>query len=314
MNRFEAIRVLCALACAAITASCAAKQETKNLMPPRVTGAVRLVFEGALGGAGAFSPGGMSFGPDGSLYICDTRRRCVLRLSGSGEELARFGGMEPRAERMFSPVDAAAGSGVDIFVLDGVNSRVIRLDRNLRSSATLTAAGGDNRSRFGTFAGMALDGAAGDLYLTDSSAGTVVRLDLTGNIAQVSGGFGSEKRSLRSPAGIDVGADGSLCVADPGLGAVAVSTRFGADIRLVGKGELEAPVDVVSLPDGRIAAADRRGVLVLSRAGVPEGLAGYGADREMTPRSIAHRAGKLYIGDARSRSILVYRLETAGNR
>lgn len=318
MNRTDALRVLCVFVCIALALSCAVKQgteESRSLSaPPKVTGSVRLIFESALGGTEAFTPGGMSFGPDGSLYVCDTGRRSVLRLGGSGEVLARFGGMEPRADRMFSPVDVAAGGGVDIFVLDGVNSRVIRLDRNLRSAGTLTSAGGDGRSRFGTFAGVALDNGTGDLYLTESSAGTIVRLDLTGNITQVSGGFGSEKRSLRDPAGIDVGADGALCVADRGLGAVAVAGRFGADIRLIGKGNLEAPGDVAFLTEGCIAVADRRGVLVLSREGVPEGLAGYGTDREMSPRSVAYRAGRLFIGDSRSRSILVYRVETAGSR
>jgi hypothetical protein len=68
-------------------------------------------------------------------------------------------------------------------------------------------------------------------------------------------------------------------------------------------------VDVAALPDLRLAVADRRGVLVLSRAGVAEGSAGYGADRDLSPRAVAFRGGKLYVSDARSGSILVYRVE-----
>jgi len=317
MSRTDAFRVFCVLLCATITLSCAAKPGTETSLlrpPPQVNGSVRLVFDGTLGEAGTLSPGGMSFGPDGSIYVCELGRRNVLRLGETGEVLDRFGGMEPRADRMFSPVDVAAGRGIDIFVLDGANSRVIRLDRNLRGASPLSSPGGNGRGRFGTFAGIAEDPGTGDLYLTESTAGTVVRLDLTGNITQVAGGFGSGKRSLRDPAGIEVDADGALYIADRGLGAVAVSTRFGADIRLIGKGALESPVDAALLPESRIAVADRQGVLVLSREGVPEGLAGYGTDREMAPRSVAYRAGRLFIGDIRAHSILVYRVETVSRR
>jgi sugar lactone lactonase YvrE len=312
------LNIFLGLSCAVIFFSCAAKpgQEgvSKPTALPQTTGAVRLVFEGTFGEAGMLTLGGISFGPDGSLYVCDTAHRALIRLGASGEVLARFGRTDSRKDRMLSPTDVAAGSGIDIFVLDGVNSRVFRLDRNLRDASPLTSGGAGNPSRFGTFAGIALDSESGDIYLTETSDGTVVRLDLAGNIVQDSGSFGSGKRSLRDPEGIDAAPGGVLYIADRGLYAVAVTARFGADIRLLGKGALEAPVDVAALHGGRIAVADARGILILSGAGVPEGFAGYGSDREMSPHSIAYHEGKLFVADARSRSILVYRVETGGNR
>lgn len=291
--------------------TCAQKpnREIAPAAPPAVTGAVRIVFEGMLGSGEKLSPWGLSFGAEGSLYVCDREARAVIRLDEKGAALSRFGGFESRADRMFSPVDVAAADGVDVFVLDGANSRILRLDRGLRESSTVYGGTETAGNRFGVFAGIALDHETGDLYLTDGSNGAIVRLDRSGNAPYVLGAFGSDHRSLRQPSGIDVDSKGVLLVADRGRGAVAILSRSGADIRFIGEGALEAPVDVAALPNGRLAVADRRGVLILNRAGAAEGLAGYGTDHALSPRSVAFREGKLYVSDALSGSILVYRVE-----
>lgn len=294
-----------------LLASCAGKpkQTEGPASPPAVTGAVRLVFESALDAGGNLSPWGLSFGAEGDLYVCDRESRSVIRLDGKGAVLSRFDGFESRAARMFSPVDVAAADGVDIFVLDGANSRVLRLDRGLRESSTVYGGSGTAGNRFGVFNGITLDRESGDLFLSDGVNGSIVRLDRAGNTPQVRGEFGSDRRSLREPAGIDLDAVGALLVADRGRGAVAYLPRSGAGIRYIGEGVLEAPVDVAALPNNRLAVADRRGVLILNSAGVAEAFAGYGTDRDLSPRAVAFREGNLYVSDARSNSILVYRLE-----
>ncbi len=300
---------LLAVLLAVLLASCAAKPEKASVpvSPPVTTGAVRLVFESALGG-GTLNPQGLSFGAEGSLYVCDRDSRSVLRMDGKGAVVSRFGGFESRAERMFSPVDVAAGDGVDVFALDGVNSRVLRLDRGLREPSTVYGGTGTAGNRFGVFNGIALDPETGDLFLTDGSNGAIVRLDRNGNTPRVMGGFGTDRLGLRDPAGLDMDSRGVLLVADRGRGAVAVISRSGADIRYLGENVLESPVDVAALPDNRLAIADRRGVVILTREGVAEASAGYGVDREITPRAVAFREGKLFVSDARSGSILVYRM------
>ena len=72
---------------------------------------------------------------------------------------------------------------------------------------------------------------------------------------------------------------------------------------------LEAPVDAAALPGGRVVVADRRGILIMSETGNPEGRSGYGVERNMSPRSVAYRDGKLYVSDGISGLILVYIIE-----
>jgi DNA-binding beta-propeller fold protein YncE len=276
--------------------------------PPSVTGAVRLAFLGAFGKE-KISPWGMSFGADGTLYVCDRDHASVIRMDGEGKVISRFNGLESRVERMFAPTDVCASGGIDIYVLDGANSRILRLDRDLRNAFVVYDGATEEKNRFSTFNGMAYDRESGDLYLTNGSDGSLVRMDMISKTVSATGVFGSEKKSLLEPVGLDVDKDGALMIADRKYGAVAVMSHFGADIRYIGKNVLEAPVDVAVLPQNRLAVADRSGVVIMTRTGTAEALAGYGVDRQMAPRSVAYREGKLYISDALSGSVLVYKLE-----
>jgi streptogramin lyase len=296
---------------ALLTVACAGKVRkpaAPSLVPP-VSGTVRLIFQSTVPMNARLAPRGISFGPDGALYISDRNSRSVMRLKEGETAVSRFGGLESRTKGEFMPADVCASGGVDVFVLDGVNSRVFRLDRNLRSASLVYEGSSADRGRFGVFLGIALDSGTGDIFLTDSANGAVVRLDpLSGSVRGL-GVFGDERSSLREPEGIASDNRGILYVADRGLGAVAVLTRSGEILRFLGKDILEAPADVTPLPGGRLAVADRRGVLILGKDGEAEGLAGYGTDRKMQPRSVAYRERKLYVSDTLSGSILVYRVE-----
>lgn len=306
MKRHSALPLLAVIGLLAF--SCAGKSPSAaHTAPPEITGAVRLVLVDSLGITGRLAPRGISFGPDGALYVCDRESRSILRLKPGDNEVARFGGFDSRAESRFSPEDVDASGGVDVFVLDEANSRVFRLDRGLRNGSVVL--GGISGGRFGTFRGLAYDRDAGDILVTNGADGTVERLDLLSGITRALGGFGDEHRSLIRPAGLATTSAGTIFVADEGRGAVAVLSRSGGEVRFIGAAALESPRDVAVLPGGLLAAADRRGVVILSRNGVAEGFAGFGAGREMQPVSVAWRDGRLYVADSRSGAILVYSME-----
>jgi hypothetical protein len=293
--------------------SCSGKMQEKSQspspLPPKVTGSARLIYLGVTG-TQKTAPWGMSFGPDGSLYICDRENSSVIRLNSEGKATSLFNGLESRVERIFAPIDVCSSGGIDIYVLDGANSRIIRLDRGLRNAFVLYNGREDEKNRFGTFNGIAYDRESGDLYITNGSDGSLIRMDMVTRIVSSTGGFGSEKKSLLEPMGLDVDSNGALLVADRKYGAVAVIPHFGSDIRYIGKDVLEAPVDVVSISPDHLAVADRHGVVIISQSGTGEALAGFGVDRKMAPRSVAFFNDKLYVSDALSGSILVYKYET----
>jgi DNA-binding beta-propeller fold protein YncE len=278
--------------------------------PPEVTGEVRLVFTGTFGEtAGIRSPWGISFGVDGTLYVCDRDRSAIVRLDREGNSLSRFSGFGSRVERLYSPIDICSSAGMAIYAVDAANSRVLRFDRNLKNSFVIYKKDSAENRLFGTFNGLAFDKASGDLYVTDRDTGALIRIDMLGGSIKNRGAFGSGKDSFREPAGLDVAENGAIYIADRGAGAVAVLNHFGAQIRRLGSDVLEAPVDVAALPDGCIAVADLRGVIVLSETGVPVGRTGYDVDREMSPRSVAFSDGRLYVSDSVTASILVYEVK-----
>ena len=282
----------------------------ETVRPPQVTGAVTLTFTGTYGdSAGIFSPWGISFGVDGTLYVCDRDRSSIIRLDSEGNALSRFSGYGSRVERLYSPIDICSSAGMSIYAVDSSNSRVLRFDRNLKNAFVMYRRDTSENRLFGSFSGLAFDKTTGDLYITDRDSSALIRIDMLGHTIKSRGAFGTGRESLREPAGLDVAGDGTILVADRGTGAVAVLDHFAAVIRHIGADALEAPVDVASLPDGNVAVADRSGIVILTESGVPAGKAGYGEDRDMTPRSLAYREGKLYVSDGVSGAILVYDVE-----
>ena len=281
--------------------------------PPSVTGEVKLVFEKTFGDeARIFSPWGISFGVDGTLYVCDRDRSSVVRLDEDGGSITRFSGFGARVERLYTPIDVCSSAGMAIYALDAANSRVLRFDRNLKNSFVIYKRDQSKNRLFGSFNGLAFDKTSGDLFVTDRDTGSLIRIDMLGKTITSRGAFGSTKESFRLPAGLDVADNGAVIVADKGAGAVAILDHFGARIRYVGGNVLETPLDVAALPNGRLAVADRSGIVILSGEGTALGAAGYGEDRTMSPRSVAYREGRLYVSDGDSGSILVYTITSPG--
>jgi DNA-binding beta-propeller fold protein YncE len=316
MTRFPLILLLSVLmSCAGMIengpprGSGTSPESKEQFVLPEVSGETRLVFERTLGdNLEINSPRGLSFGIDGTLYLCDRENSSILRIGSDGETVSSFSGLDSRTERRFLPSDVSVSGGIEIYALDSVNSRILRLDRNLKNAYTVYQpdSGEDQFGIFGKFGGLAFDQTSGDLFVTDTDNGAVVRIDMLGGNIHTSGKFGSERLSLREPLGLDTGADGSIYIADRGNAAVGILPHFGGALSFIGGGMLEAPVDVAVLSNDRIIAADKRGVVIFDRTGTPLAIAGYGTDREMSPRSVAFFGGKIYISDAASSRVLEY--------
>ncbi|MFC1528342.1 NHL repeat-containing protein [Candidatus Latescibacterota bacterium] len=278
--------------------------------PPVISGDIQLTYVESFGKtAGIVSPWGISFGVDGTLYVCDRDRSSIIRLDREGTGVSRFTGSGSRTERLYSPVDVCSTGGLAIYAVDAANSRVLRFDRNLKHSYVLYKKDSRENRLFSSFNGLAFNKTTGDLFVTDRDTGAIIRIDMLGGTIKSMGAFGSGKESLHEPAGLDVGDDGTIFIADKGAGAVAILRHFGAEIRYIGSKVLESPVDVAAITDSTVAVACKNGVLVLTTSGIAVGIAGYGTDRTMSPRSVAYREGKLFISDGVSGSILVYTIE-----
>lgn len=278
--------------------------------PPETTGDITLAFTGVFGAdAGIRSPWGISFGVDGTLYVCDRDRSSVVRLDEHGAVLARFGGSGVRTERLYAPIDVCSSAGMSIYAIDASDSRILRFDRNLKNAYVLFSKDSEKNRLFGTFNGLGYDKDSGDLYVTDRETGSIIRIDMLGKNITSRGSFGSSQESLKEPCGLDVAHDGTIYIADKSAGTVAILDNFGGKIRVVGENILHAPSDVALLDSGAIAVADRDGIVILSSDGRVLGATGFGKERALSPRSLAAKGDQLLVADARSGNLLVYRIE-----
>ena len=73
------------LSCAGNQAVTPTETVRETIERPTVTGAVRLSFAGIFGEEKAIrSPWGISFGIDGTLYVCDRGKSSIVRLDSTG--------------------------------------------------------------------------------------------------------------------------------------------------------------------------------------------------------------------------------------
>lgn len=275
----------------------------------QVTGDMLLEQTGSIKNTDAFtSPGGITAGLDGTLYVCDRDNARIVRIDSAGRLRARFEGFDSRTNTLFLPIDISVSGGIEVYVLDSAGSRVFRLDRNLKNAYVVYRAESGEERRFGTFAGIAFDTRSGDIYITDRDRGELLRIDMLGGNIHTSGGFGSGRHSLKKPVGLDTASDGSLVIADTGMKAVAVVPHFGEAVTFVGSDVLEAPLDVTELSTDLYAVADRHGIVIIGRNGTVHAAAGFDDTHEMSPRSVAYHNETLYVSDSAAASILMFRL------
>jgi len=145
----------------------------------------------------------------------------------------------------------------------------------------------------------------GRLLVTDAQLGALFRFDKTGRRMDVFGASGSMK--LKSPLGVNVGADGTIYVADSTGQRVIAYDDAGTVVRVYGRaGELVNPTDSALSPDGaKLYVTDSKANKIVvyetatARKTASFGEAGAGEGEFNHPSAIAtDRDGNLYVVDA----------------
>jgi DNA-binding beta-propeller fold protein YncE len=152
--------------------------------------------------------------------------------------------------------------------------------------------------------GCAFD-AKGRLLVSDAQLGVLFRFDKEGRRMDVFGASGSMK--LKSPLGVNAGADGTIYVADSTGQRVIAYDDAGTVVRVYGRaGELVNPTDSALSPDGaKLYVTDSKANRIAvyetttARMTASFGEAGAGEGEFNHPGAIAtDRDGNLYVVDA----------------
>ncbi|MFL5807542.1 MAG: fibronectin type III domain-containing protein, partial [Roseiflexaceae bacterium] len=238
-------------------------------------------------------PSGIAFGPDGSLYIADAINQRVRRvdLDGvittvAGSDEAGFGGDggPATAAKLNYPSDVAVGPDGSLYIADTLNHRIRRVapDGIIRTFAGGNSfVDGDGGPATSAWliepSGIAL-GSDGSLYIADISQGVIRRVapngiitTFAGNTSQSSSGDGglAHQAGIGRPAGVAVGPDGSVYIADNYNNRVRrvapdgiITTVAGSSRQLLGDGGpavdagLDRPSRVAIGRDGILYIAD----------------------------------------------------------
>jgi sugar lactone lactonase YvrE len=238
---------------------------------------------------------GVAVGADGSLYIADTNNQRVRRVGPdgiittvAGNGTAGYGGDGGPAQQaqLSFPEGILVGADGSLYIADTGNQRV----RRVGPDGVITTVAGNGTAGYGGDTGPAPqarlnlpDGVAlgpdGSLYIADPGNERVRRVGPDGVIRTVAGngtgGFSGDggpatQAQLHGPAGIAVGPDGSLYIADKGnqrvrrvgpdgvISTVAGSgtAGYGGDGGPAQQAQLFGPTGVAVGADGSLYIAD----------------------------------------------------------
>lgn len=219
--------------------------------------------------------------PSGALYVTDTGRDVVVRLTGSGEVTDVLGGPGTNPGQFDDPVDIDPTNGLVLVVADAGNGRVQRFSRGGRllevvpvsRSATRTRPSYDRR-RDGTDApadgrpvAVALT-EADELLVVDADRGVVLKWEPNRRAQHIIGGYGDGSGALIEPFALAIGPNDEFFVADRGHDAVLVYDAFGSFLQRLTHGAIEQARNIavfgeelwIVQPD-RLLVFNRRGAL-----------------------------------------------------
>jgi RHS repeat-associated protein len=206
---------------------------------------------------------GLAAGPDGSVYLAETSRDRVVRITPAGDVQLVAGGGDPAdglgdggsatSARLSSPSDVAVGPGGALLISDTGNARIRRVDAGgtIRTVAGGGPAGGlgdDAPATAATLSSPRGIAAApdGTIYVADSGHQRIRRIDPDGFIVTALGGgspadgVGDGGRpgaaALQLPVNVALAPDGTLYVADPVAHRVRSVTSDGTVATAAGTG------------------------------------------------------------------------------
>lgn len=259
------------------------------------------------------SPMAISVDPKGALYVADTGNNRIQKLSPTGEVLGMVGGFGWGDNQFQRPEDLCAENGLDLFVADYENRRIIRCDRALHwIDAYYYPATGDEKRSLGFPAGVALS-IHSDLFITDAENMRILKVNALREAVHSFGDFAEGEGELVEPQQITIDFSDRIYVSDRKRGCIVMYDYFGNYLQTVGKGFLKEPEGLCIGRQGALFVADggRNQVIIFSGDGRIIGTVGY-ADNNgsvlSNPSDVAVHVDRMYVTEAGRHRIQVFAL------
>ena len=212
-----------------------------------------------------FQPEGVDVDSSGAVYVVDAGNDRVMKHRRRGGFLARLGYHGSRRGQLVQPWDVAVGRR-EAYVIDQGNYQIDRFSRD-----------GHHRGSFGRFGrrpgefvtpyGIALDLSERVLYVTDHIKHEVMVFGVRGGLVATFGGPGVGRGQFLKPAGVAVGPDGTVFVADRCNRRIQRFTADGRYIESLGRGALATPTFLTVDRTGDVFVADHHRVVRFGQGG-----------------------------------------------
>ncbi|HLG74281.1 MAG TPA: PA14 domain-containing protein [Chloroflexota bacterium] len=244
-------------------------------------------------------PAAVALDHDGSIYVADSARHTVVKVSPDGKVLwtatppPRTAGLQQLASAAVAPDDS-------VLALDGETGTISRFSADGRYLGVLAKDLPVYHPRGLTVA------SGGDLFLADTGGSHILHLSPDGHPVGQIGIRGKDRGALDQPSGIAVASDGSVIVVDPsaqkmvrfaGTGAALAEWPFAEGLTVNGP-------QLALSPDQTLWATDTNGGVVLAYYLSGELQGSYTTPGGMTsPSGVAAGNGYLVVAEPDARRI-----------
>lgn len=150
----------------------------------------------------------------GNIYLLDREKNTLCEYDGNVKLLREMGGRGWEGERFDRPAGLWARNGIDVYVADYGNHRIVRFDRSLDFVSSFSTRESENPDeRFGYPSDVAMS-RLGELYICDTENSRILKVDRQNNVAGSFGGFGAGRGRLLAPTQIEVSPQDVVYVVD----------------------------------------------------------------------------------------------------
>jgi hypothetical protein len=189
--------------------------------------------------------------PQGWVYIIDAEQDLVALSKSGGEPFSTVGGYGWSSTTFDQPTGFAT-DGLNVYVADRGNHRLMRFDRSLNFiSSFITRDTSLSAARFGSPLGVALS-RFGDLFILDGENLRVVKFRATMQYERSFGGIDDARARIRQPLKILISPDDHVYVLEPDR--LFEFDYFGQYVREIGAGMFHEARGFCLVRDGLVVA------------------------------------------------------------
>jgi len=173
-------------------------------------------------------PEAVELDSEGNLYIADSGSNRIVKLNNSFKIIAQTAGGGSSGDMMDNPRDICTYSGLNFFVPDYQNGRIIRLDRTLNYVWDIKLNSLNDMWDYPvdlTYSNW------GELFILEENTGMVIRIESSNTASYNSSGFTIGSKSMLGAESIDVNPDGIVAVSIPADKKVYTFDRYGNTLR-----------------------------------------------------------------------------------